>query len=178
MTLKAHLSENRMKYQKVEYRDLSEYQYNPAPRQPMQYETAKYTTYQNLLYKRALFGLSVYKKEEVRVMYGEKRKRIKRVHAKTQNILNTWKQELTIELTNPIFDFLIASASDAVENRGGVSFIRNMRECNDVDDELENTLTFRDLGISKDQIIDKLIEHRILPYNFRELEAPIVERKR
>lgn len=177
MTLKQHLSETQKKYQLIEYWKLSEYQHNPEPVQQMEYETAKYTSYQNLLYKRALFGLSVYKKEEVKMMYGQKRKRIKKVHAKTQVILNTWKQELTIQLTNPIFDFLIASGLDNTENEGGLNFIRNMRDCNHIDIELENTLSFRDLGISKDQIVDRLIEHRILPYNFRELEEPIVKLK-
>ena len=177
MILKTHLSEIKKKYQLIEYWKLNEYQHNPVPVQQMEYETAKYTPHQNLLYKRALFGLSVYKKEEVKRMYGQKRKRIKKVHAKTQRILNAWKQELTIELTNPIFDFLIISAKDVGYNEPGLNFIRNMRECNDIDDRLENTLTFRDLGISKDQIINKLIEYKILPYNFREIEAPTTKQK-
>ena len=140
-------------------------------------DSGVYQEHQDILLHRALFGLQVYEREEVKAMHWEKKRRIKKVHARTTGILNIWKQELTIKYTTPIFDFILKNTSDRTKNKPGVNFLTNIRDCKDTDPEMENPFTFRELGITKDQIIDKLIEHRILPKHFRELNAPIVKQK-
>ena len=52
------------------------------------FEKDPYTEAQNFLYKRALFGLKMYKPEEIKAMHWQKRKRIKKVQRRTQDILN------------------------------------------------------------------------------------------
>jgi hypothetical protein len=47
-------------------------------------------------------------------------------------------------------------------------------ECDEVDEKFKNTLTFKDLNITKDDIISIFILEGILPKNFLSLqEAPV-----
>lgn len=164
-------------YQKVElgiteelYQDVAcSYQILELP-----HDSGMYNEHQDILLHRALLGLSVYEKTEVKAMHWEKRRRIKRVHTRTTDILNIWKQELIIKYTSPIFDFMIWLVEDK-ECPEYKALLTTIRDCKDTDPEMENPFTFRELGITKDQIVDKLIEHRILPKHFRELNAPIVK---
>ena len=45
--------------------------------------TKSYTEEQNFLYKRVMFGLTVYGPEELKTLHWQKRKRIIKVHKKT-----------------------------------------------------------------------------------------------
>jgi len=52
---------------------LSEYQLYGNPNQRfVEYERDEFNTYQNFLYKRALFGLSVYSADELSIMHWDK----------------------------------------------------------------------------------------------------------
>ena len=65
----------------------------------------QYNNYQNFLYRRALFGLKYrgYTKSKLEQLGPQKIEAIKRHHRKAQNILNLWKQEKVIELSNKLF---------------------------------------------------------------------------
>jgi len=119
-----------------------------------------HTPHQNFLYNRALYGLSTYTTEEVVIMLPEKRKRIIRLHKKTQKILNLWKQEIVNILANKLFTdiFPEMELTKSLINFG-----------TEGDPEYTNNMSFKMLKISKEQIISKLIEHKILPKNFNEL---------
>lgn len=117
--------------------------------------------HQNMLYNRALFGLSLYTQEEIQEMHWEKRKRIIKVYKRAQSVLNIWKQEITNKITTAFFSALFPKTEFAIIMENTV---------NDTDEEFINKLSFRDLGISKSQIILKLIETGILPPNFYELK--------
>jgi len=86
-------------YQKVTYTGkLSEYQKFPKRfTSQVIYEQDRFNAYQNFLYKRALFGLSVYSKEEIDAMHYAKKKRIAGVHLRAQKVLNICKKENIIE---------------------------------------------------------------------------------
>lgn len=118
--------------------------------------------YQNFLYKRAMFGLSVYQKEEIKEMRADKRKRIQKVHRRTQTVLNTWKQEIIINRTNVVFRKLFPKSSITH------SLHQNFSEA---DPKYVNNMTFKSLRITKDQIVRKLIEEKILPINFFDLKS-------
>jgi hypothetical protein len=146
--------------QKFEYSGkLAEYQLM-ARNTTIEYEVDKYTPYQNYLYKRALFGLNALTKEELEVMCTKKRHRINKVYQKGQQAINLYKQKLTIAYSNlvfkmffpnsPITDFLLANE--------------------EVDPNFKNTLNFKDLKISKDDIISIFMEQGILPKNFLSLD--------
>jgi hypothetical protein len=154
-------------YQKIVYNGrLAEYQRfgNQFKKSNVEYEKDKYNSYQNFLYKRALFGLSVYSEEEKAVMHTDKKKRIAKVHERAQQILNVWKQELTHEYTASLLGSMFYHSSfvkDYCEKFAGVT-----------DPEYISPMEFKDLGITKDKIVQKLIEERILPFNFYQLSKP------
>jgi hypothetical protein len=151
-------------YQKVNYDGkLGSYQRygNKLQRQPLQYEKDPFNSYQNFLYKRALFGLAVYTQEELVKMHSDKKKRIEKVHTRAQEILNLWKQELagqwTVKLLNTLFWH-----SDLVKE-----FTEKFGE--DTDPQYISKVDFKSLGVSKVDVINKLISEKILPNNFYQL---------
>ena len=91
-------------YQKIELTDKPRnYSYKHGKNiktYSLQFEKDPYSQQQNLLYKRAMFGLNIYSKEEIQQMHWQKRKRIKKVQIRAQKELNLWKQELVNNLTN------------------------------------------------------------------------------
>ena len=130
----------------------------------MQYEQDKYSVYQNYLYKRALYGLDALTQQDLSTMCSKKKQRILNVYKRSQAVLNTHKQKLTIEYTNRIFTTLFPKAK----------LTKELVTINDVDEKFKNTLTFKDLNIDKDQIISIFIAEGILPKNFLSLkEAPV-----
>lgn len=141
---------------------LSEYQLYGRPNQRfVDYERDEFTSYQNFLYKRALFGLSVYSADELSKMHWDKKKRIQKVHSRTQNLLNLWKQEIVNSTVNKIFSTVFhhsTLAKDIVEKFGS-----------DTDPSYISRVNFKDLGIDKKQVVTKLIKEKILPANFYEL---------
>lgn len=120
----------------------------------------EYNEYQNLLYKRALFGLKVYEEGELVNMNKDKKKRISKVNRRAQNSINLLKQERTNELTNQVFGLFFHSklAKGVIEN-------------NSVDAEHVNNLDLKSLNIKKKDIVERLVKEGILPPNFYELKT-------
>ena len=130
----------------------------------MQYEQDKYSTYQNYLYKRALYGLDALEQKELATMCSKKKQPIINVYNRAQNVLNLFKQKLTIEYTNKLFESLFPKSN----------LTKAFLECDEVDEKFKNTLTFKDLNITKDDIISIFMLEGILPKNFLSLqEAPV-----
>lgn len=137
--------------------DITNYQINSIKN----YDVDKYNQYQNYLYKRALYGLSSLDQNELITMCNKKKSRIINVYKRAQIVLNIYKQKVTNSYSNfifktlfpnsPITDFLISES--------------------DTDYTFKNTLTFKDLGINKDDIISIFISEGILPKNFLSLET-------
>jgi hypothetical protein len=149
------------RYQKIEYSGkFSSYQlYGNSE---YQFERDEFNAYQNFLYKRALFGLSVYSDKELSIMHWDKKSRIQKVHSRTQNVLNLWKQELSSNFINDLFSSMFWNSK----------FVSKMIEAypKDQDPFFTSKMDFKSLGLSKKQIVNKLIEERILPYNFYQLQ--------
>jgi hypothetical protein len=120
-----------------------------------------YSKHQNFLYNRALYGLSIYLLDEVMLMPLEKKKRITKIHKKSQKIMNLWKQEIVNTLANKLFTDIFP---DMEITKCLVKYYGT-----EGDPEYVNNMSFKLLKISKEQIISKLIETKILPKNFNEL---------
>lgn len=125
-----------------------------------QFEKDPFNEHQNFLYNRALYGLSVYSQEEINEMPFEKKKRVTKLHKKAQTLINLWKQEIVNTLANRFFtdifpDMEITKCLVQYGTEG--------------DPEYYNNMSFKMLRITKKQVIDKLIEGKILPKNFYEL---------
>lgn len=142
--------------------ELVDYQvYGKNHKRYIEYEQEIYSPQQNFLYRRALFGLSVYTKEELETMHFSKKQRIEKVHARTQNVLNLWKQSIVNNMVNTIFKDMFHHsilAKDLVEKFG-----------NQTDPTYISRIDFKSLGLSKKDIINKLLEEKLLPVNFHEL---------
>lgn len=126
------------------------------------YEQDPFNSRQNFLYKRALIGVGIYNKKEIDEMSNEKLKRINKIHRKTQTILNLWKQEVLIGKSNKLIAGLFS-----VPQYGLLKEILNDTA---IDKEFVCTLSFKDLGITKNSVINRLITEKILPKNFYELK--------
>lgn len=126
----------------------------------MQYETDGYSQYQNYLYKRALYGLSALSEQELATMCSKKKQRVINVYKRAQVVINKLKQEFTIQYTNLLFQKLFPNSplTDALLSH------------TETDDKFKNTLTFKDLGIQKKDIISIFIAEGILPKNFLSLD--------
>ncbi len=127
----------------------------------MKYETDRYSQYQNYLYKRALYGLSALSEQELAAMCSKKKQRVINVYKRAQDVLNAFKQQVTIAKTNALFETLFPKSP----------ITKFLLSETGLDEKFKNTLTFKDLGISKDQIISIFMEEGILPKNFLSLQS-------
>ena len=151
--------EKNSRKQQFEYTGkLAEYQ-TVAKNLYVKYEQDKFTAYQNYLYKRALYGLNGMTQEELAKTCEKKKHRINKVYLKGQNVINLYKQKLTIAFTNTLFETLFPHSPIT-------AFLLNNT---DTDVNFKNTLNFKDLNIKKEDIICIFIEEGVLPKNFMTL---------
>ena len=138
---------------------IKDYQLN-AGKMYIQYETDGYSQYQNYLYKRALYGLDALSEQELATICSKKKQRIVNVYKRAQVTLNKFKQQVTIQYSNFVFKTLFPNSP--------ITSI--LLADTEVDESFKNTLTFKELGINKDQIITIFINEGILPKNFLSLD--------
>ena len=135
------------KYQKVD---------NPTV---TKYEQDNFNSYQNYLYKRALYGLKGLPQEELEKMCSAKKKRVNNVFFRAQKLLNRHKHKIT---KNYFDDFLSSLFPNS-------NVLRVLTSVNEIDDDHLNTLSFKELGIEKNDIANLFVEEGVLPKNFFEL---------
>jgi hypothetical protein len=116
---------------------------------------------QDRLYKLAMKGVSALPEKAQRELSDKELKEIYRKHRSTQRILNLWKQKVCIKKTNDIFEKLFPNSNftQALVTRH-----------NKTDVGYYNTMSLRDLGITKPMIIDRLIRNKVLPKDFYKLK--------
>jgi len=125
-----------------------------------EYTGQNYNQVQNFLYKRALFGLGIYNKQELKELTPKEKSKVISLHNRTRKELNKLKQQLVIKQSNYFFSLFpnSALAKDILDN----PFI---------DPKLGNKFSFSDFGIKKEHVIDLLIEVNVLPKNFHQINA-------
>lgn len=131
-----------------------------APSKYQEFEKDKYSPYQNYLYKRALYGLDSLSIDELNSMCNKKKSRIINVYNRGQVIVNKYKHQVTKQLTDKLLGSLFPNSS----------LISEIIKYEDIDNNYKNTLTFKDLSIEKDLIVDLFMTEGILPKNFLSLE--------
>ena len=134
---------------------LSDYQLNASNR-ITKYEVDSYTQYQNHLYKRALYGLNAFTQQELATMCSKKKQRVTNVYLRGQKVINLYKQKLTVAYSNILFKTFFPDSPIT-------NYLLGEQE---LDVKHTNTLTFKDLNISKEDIITVFITEGILPKNF------------
>jgi hypothetical protein len=138
--------------------DIKNYMLEPGKYQV--FEQDRYSTYQNYLYKRALYGLESLSKEELATMCSKKRSRILNVYNRAQVVVNNYKHKITKQLTDKLLLSLFPSSS----------IINEITAYDEIDNNFKNTLTFKDLCIHKDHLVELFILEGVLPKNFLSLE--------
>jgi len=118
----------------------------------------KLNSYQNMLYSRAVYGLSVYSDEEVKEMHWDKKRRIKRVNKRAQISINLLKQEKVNLLCDNLYTAVFPNSSLAKQ----ILSLEN----SSTDPHVINTLDLKFLKIDKTCIIKEFIEKGVLPKNF------------
>jgi len=89
-------------------------------------------------------------------MCSKKKQRVSNVYLRGQKVINLYKQKLTVAYSNMLFKTFFPDSPIT-------SYLLAEQE---LDVKHTNTLTFKDLNISKDDIITVFIEEGILPKNF------------
>lgn len=148
---------DRNKHQFVNYQSTSKevekiQLYGSHRREPIFY----FTPTQKDLFQKVVYGLSAYTKEEITSMSKYKKHQVIVSYTKAQRILNRWKQEIVNETIDTLFLRMFPKSKTA----------KQMVSEKGYDDNLECTISFKDLGISKKQVVNKLIEFGLLPENF------------
>jgi hypothetical protein len=124
-----------------------------------QLESPILNTIQQKLYSEAVYGLSYFPKDVVAEMSKGKKLRVLARYAKAQRILNRWKQEI---VHTKVDSFLLALFPNSpitkalVETKG---YDRESKECH----------SFKELGLTQEDVANKLMEFNILPQNFYQL---------
>jgi hypothetical protein len=113
---------------------------------------------QKNLYSRLLHGFKIFSSEEFKSLSASSKKTILINYTKAQRILNRWKQDIVY---NNVDSFLLSLFPNS-------RFVKDMKS---VDGYLndENNMSFKELGINQQNIIDKFIEVKLLPKNFYQL---------
>ena len=140
---------------------LEEYQLHP-PSIINSFEYRKLNPYQHFLFKRVLHGLKVYKPEEVRKLHWDKKRRITKVWKRGQREINAWKQMICNKKIN-------AYLSKTFKHSPLAQYIANIPAEETLDD-YTNTMTFRELGITYEDVILKFMSLGLLPRNYLTLK--------
>jgi len=125
----------------------------------------EFTPYQNMLYRRAIYGLDAYSQKELGQMHWEKRRRIKRVSIKANKSINLLKQERMNLLCHKLYKELFPKSKLA---KNVFSLEKSVTDPNII-----NNLELGKLGITKHVIIKRLVSDRILPKNFYKLKQAV-----
>jgi hypothetical protein len=122
-------------------------------------EQPPFNAIQQKLYAEAVYGLSYYSDQDVREMSKSKKLRVLARYAKAQRVLNRWKQEIVYEKVDSFLLALFphsAITKALVETKG---YDRSSRESH----------TFKELGLTPQDIASKLMEAHLLPQDFFQL---------
>ena len=116
---------------------------------------------QHFLFKRVLHGLNVYKPVELEKMHWDKKRRIKKVWRRAQNVINSWKQMICNKRSNEILSIFTSS-------KLAKSIIST--PVNETDEKFINDMQLKTLGITYEDLIIKFISEGLLPRNYYSLK--------
>lgn len=110
-----------------------------------------------LLYNEAMYGLKTHTEEEIKAMTFVHRMSILDRFEQAQFNLNIWKQEL---IHSKLGSFLTTAFPKSEFAKGLANYPKSINPFDLC------TITFKQLGIRKEQIAEKLIEFGLLPINY------------
>lgn len=155
----------------ISFRDANKHRFQPydnllveeiqtkgkAKYQPV--ERPSFNKIQQKLYAEVVYGLSYYSTEDVNKMSKTKKLRLLARYAKAQRILNRWKQEIVAETVD---SFMLTFFPNSPITKALVETKGHDRNHHD-------THSFKELGLSQEDVAKKLIQVNLLPKNFFQL---------
>lgn len=149
-----------------EEKGLSDIQLNGNKLNGISYQSvgsSVFSSQQNKLYKRLIYGIEAMTKSELIDLSTVEIRQINRDHRRAMKVLNAWKNQVVSSYIDTLFGELFwhSTIADAM--------IKFSQE--DDYEDLENTLSFKELGLSKKQVASKLIENGLLPVDFFQMAA-------
>ena len=124
-------------------------------------EQVKLNSKQKDLYSKVVYGFKAYTKEEIATMSERKKINVTVTYTKAQRILRNWKQDITFSFIDRLLVAMFPKSpivSQMCQIQGHLE-----------DYNKEDEISFKDLGINQQQIVNKLIEFALLPKNFYNL---------
>ena len=122
-----------------------------------------FNSIQQSMYRRLIYGIESIPYPELKKMKKLDKKIVQKRHKKAQQVINIWKNEILSSFVNGLFTEFFWNSDITKEMKELSKDPEFMKE--------ENTLSFKDLGITKKHVANKLIEHGLLPVNFFHLSA-------
>lgn len=138
---------------------LSEYQLHP-PSLIQSLDYTKLNPYQHFLFKRVLHGLNMYDKTEIENMHWDKKRRVKKVWRKGQEVLNEFKQYVCYKDANKIFSIFKHSPLAKGFLDTPFEYVPSIR----------NKMTLKEVNLTYEDVIIKFMERGLLPKNFLSLK--------
>lgn len=120
------------------------------------------TSYQDMLYKRAIYGLNMYTNKEQKGMHWERKRRINHVYRKAQRSINVMKQERVNVMCDRLYAIVFPKSNLAKD-------IFSL-EKSSTDSKIINNLDLDFLGIKKEHVVKRLIADEVLPKDFFNLK--------
>ena len=120
-----------------------------------------FTDKQKDLYMKLLTGFDAYTQKEINSMTENKRMSITISYTKAHRILKKWKQDIIFSKIDNLLLSLFPNSP----------IVKQMVNTTGYIDEIDkkDEISFKELGITRKKIADKLIEYNLLPQNFYEL---------
>lgn len=130
------------------------------PRKITHYERVDLNPVQLKLYRLCLYGINTLTVEEQKLLTEEEKNMIISNHKEVQGRINYWKQRRTSDKVDNLMLTLFPNSK----------FVKKMVKAGTYTSKHHtNNLSFKDLGITQEKIIQKLIKWEILPKNFYQL---------
>jgi hypothetical protein len=157
LKLEQQIAELQARKERYEYYGiLSEYQTQPELiAQRLDY--TKLNPTQHFLFKRVLHGLNVYTPEQRSKLHWDKKRRIKKVWQRGQREVNAWKQVITAKKAMQIF---------SIFNTTELGRQINSIPVDEIDPTYINKISFKDLGLTYEDLILFYMKKGLLPKNF------------
>lgn len=124
-------------------------------------EQIKLSPVQKDLFNKLIYGFKAFTKEQIDGMNEQARLSVTINYTKAQRILRRWKQDITFSKLDDLLLYLFPNSPIIKQ------FTSIQGHVDDVNKEDE--ISFIELGIRQDAIVNKLIEARLLPINFYKL---------
>lgn len=117
---------------------------------------------QAFLFKRVLHGLNAYNHDEVKDMHWDKKRRIKKVWRRAQDVINRMKQRITNQRANEVLEASVWRDTPIIKALMNVPV-------EETDDKFINRMPLKTLGIKYEDLIIKFYAEGLLPKNYFQL---------